>query len=42
MKSFSIGQVAERAGIAASAIRYYEAEGLLPRAERSKRASRVR
>ncbi len=34
MKSLSIGQVAERAGIAASAIRYYEAEGLLPRAER--------
>lgn len=35
MKSFRIGQVAERAGIAVSAIRYYEAEGLLPRAERS-------
>ncbi|MEN8184078.1 MAG: MerR family transcriptional regulator [Myxococcota bacterium] len=34
MLSLSIGQVAERAGIAASAIRYYEAEGLLPRAER--------
>ena len=34
MKPMSIGQVAERAGIAASAIRYYEAEGLLPRAER--------
>ena len=26
----TIGQVAERAGIRASAIRYYEAEGLLP------------
>ena len=34
MKMLSIGQVAKRAGIAASAIRYYEAEGLLPRAER--------
>ena len=34
MKSFSIGQVAERVGINASAIRYYEAAGLLPRAER--------
>ncbi len=30
----SIGKVADRAGIAASAIRYYEAEGLLPRADR--------
>ena len=30
----SIGEVAERAGIAASAIRYYEREGLLPRAGR--------
>ena len=34
MKLLSIGTVAERAGIAASAIRYYEAEGLLPRADR--------
>jgi DNA-binding transcriptional MerR regulator len=34
MESLRIGQVAKRAGIAASAIRYYEAEGLLPRAER--------
>ena len=34
MKSLGIGQVAERVGIATSAIRYYEAEGLLPRAER--------
>jgi MerR family redox-sensitive transcriptional activator SoxR len=30
----SIGQVARRAGIAASAIRYYESEGLIPRAAR--------
>jgi MerR family redox-sensitive transcriptional activator SoxR len=30
----SIGEVAERAGIAASAIRYYEAEGLIPKAPR--------
>lgn len=29
-----IGQVAERAGIATSAIRYYEREGLIPRADR--------
>lgn len=29
-----IGEVAARAGIAASAIRYYEAEGLLPAAAR--------
>jgi len=29
-----IGQVAERAGVAASAIRYYEREGLLPPPER--------
>ena len=28
--SLRIGEVAERAGIAASAIRYYEAEGILP------------
>ena len=34
MKSLSIGQVAKRVGIAASAIRYYESEGLLPPAER--------
>ena len=30
----TIGQVAKRAGIAASAIRYYETEGLIPRALR--------
>lgn len=30
MAELTIGQVAERSGIAASAIRYYEAEGLLP------------
>ncbi len=30
----SIGRVAERAGIASSAIRYYESEGLLPTAAR--------
>ncbi|MBW2292516.1 MAG: MerR family transcriptional regulator [Deltaproteobacteria bacterium] len=29
-----IGEVARRAGIAASAIRYYEREGLIPRADR--------
>ena len=30
MKGLSIGQVARRAGLRASAIRYYEASGLLP------------
>jgi DNA-binding transcriptional MerR regulator len=34
MKMLPIGQVARRAGITASAIRYYENEGLLPRALR--------
>lgn len=34
MSEISIGTVARRAGIAASAIRYYEAEGLIPRADR--------
>ena len=29
-----IGEVAERAGIATSAIRYYEREGLIPKADR--------
>lgn len=29
-----IGKVAQRAGIATSAIRYYEREGLIPRADR--------
>jgi len=31
---FRIGEVAERTGIAASAIRYYEREGLIPKADR--------
>ena len=30
----TIGEVAERAGIAASALRYYEREGLIPKAAR--------
>ena len=34
MAVLRIGQVAERAGIATSAIRYYEEQGLLPRPER--------
>ena len=34
MAEFSIGEVAKRAGIAASAIRFYESEGLIPRAPR--------
>lgn len=34
MAELGIGEVAKRAGIAASAIRYYEAEGLIPRAAR--------
>ena len=32
---YSIGEVARRAGIATSAIRYYESEGLIPRAARA-------
>jgi MerR family redox-sensitive transcriptional activator SoxR len=32
--TLSIGEVADRAGIAISAIRYYERNGLLPEAER--------
>lgn len=34
MSELSIGEVALRAGIATSAIRYYEAEGLIPPAPR--------
>ncbi len=34
MSEYSIGQVAEAAGIAASAIRYYEKEGLIPKPRR--------
>ena len=34
MAEWSIGEVAERAGIAASAIRFYESEALIPRARR--------
>ena len=30
----SIGEVAERTGVAASALRYYEREGLIPKADR--------
>ena len=30
----TIGEVAERSGVAASALRYYEREGLIPRADR--------
>jgi MerR family transcriptional regulator, redox-sensitive transcriptional activator SoxR len=33
--SFTIGQIATEAGVAASAIRYYEREGLLPTPERT-------
>jgi MerR family redox-sensitive transcriptional activator SoxR len=32
--TFTIGQIARKAGVAASAIRYYERHGLLPRPER--------
>jgi len=32
---FRIGEVARRAGIATSAIRFYEREGLIPRADRN-------
>jgi MerR family redox-sensitive transcriptional activator SoxR len=34
MSELSIGRVAARSGVAASAIRYYESEGLIPRPAR--------
>jgi MerR family redox-sensitive transcriptional activator SoxR len=34
MEEFSIGEVAKRAGIRASAIRYYESAGVLPAPQR--------
>ncbi len=34
MKPISIGKVAEKTGLTIATIRYYEAEGLLPKAER--------
>lgn len=34
MSELSIGEVATRAGLASSAIRYYEGEGLIPLADR--------
>lgn len=33
--TFTIGQIAQQASVAASAIRYYEREGLLPQPERT-------
>ncbi len=33
-QTLTIGQVAARTGVAASALRYYEREGLIPRADR--------
>ena len=36
-----IGELAQRSGLAASAIRYYEQAGLLPRAERGANGYRV-
>lgn len=38
--SYSVGEVAAMMGIATSALRYYEAEGLLPAVERSDRGRR--
>ena len=34
-KKLTIGQLATLAGVSAKAIRYYEAEGVLPKPERS-------
>jgi len=34
MKDFTIGEAARRAGVAASALRYYEDAGIIPRARR--------
>ena len=36
MAGLSIGEVAKRAGVAATALRYYESEGLIPTVPRSK------
>jgi DNA-binding transcriptional MerR regulator len=36
-----IGELAERSGIPASSIRYYEKEGLLPKAQRGANGYRV-
>lgn len=35
MKTFSIGELAERCGVASQAIRYYEQEKLMPRPQRT-------
>ena len=35
MKTMTIGELSERTGVASSAIRYYEQEGLIPAAHRS-------
>ena len=35
MERWTIGQVASRAGLRTSAVRYYESEGLIPRARRA-------
>lgn len=40
MREFSIGQVAREAGVAASALRYYEQSGLLPPPPRRSRQRR--
>jgi len=39
--NMKIGELAERSGIPASAIRYYEKEGLLPKAQRGANGYRV-
>ena len=40
MESMSIGEVAQQAGVRPSALRYYEAIGLLPQPERANRRRR--
>ena len=39
--NMKIGELAERSGIPASTIRYYEREGLLPKAQRGANGYRV-
>lgn len=41
MKSWTIGQAAERTGLSVSTLRYYEKEGLLPFVERTRGGQRM-
>tara|TARA_R110000868_G_scaffold93618_2_gene258930 strand:- start:7867 stop:8286 length:420 start_codon:yes stop_codon:yes gene_type:complete len=41
MKSFTIGQVAERSGVGIETVRFYEREGLIPKPNRSSSGYRL-